>query len=144
MRLPSAGIDSIATGRAGRGGTRKQVSRLTYTSRTLTIAGWESAGLEQTPFVGRDREMRQLQAAYEGAAAGQGALVTVVGEPGIGKTALCEQLVRHVVDAGGLALVGHCYEEGSLSLPYLPFIEALRAHIRVHDPDLLRAELGSG
>jgi DNA-binding CsgD family transcriptional regulator len=100
--------------------------------------------LEQAPFVGRDRELRQLQAAYEGAAAGQGSLVTVVGEPGIGKTALCEQFIRHVVDAGGLALVGHCYEEGSLSLPYLPFIEALRAHIRVRDPDLLRAELGSG
>ena len=68
----------------------------------------------------------------------------VVGEPGIGKTALCEQLLRHVVDAGGLALIGHCYEEGTLGLPYLPFIEALRAHIRVRDLDVLRAELGSG
>src|SRR6516225_8969522 len=100
--------------RRGRSGIRKPVSRLTYTRRTVTVADWGSAGLEQAPFVGRDRELRQLQAAYEGAAAGQGSLVTVVGEPGIGKTALCEQFIRHVVDAGGLALVGHCYEEGSL------------------------------
>src|SRR5215467_14642844 len=99
MRLPSAGIDSLLR---GRGGIRKQVSRLTYTSRTVTIADWGLTRLAQTPFVGRDRALKQLQAAYEGAAAGQGALVTVVGEPGIGKTALGEQLVRHVADAGGL------------------------------------------
>ena len=43
----------------------------------------------------------------------------VVGEPGIGKTALCEQLATYVALRGGKALVGHCYEEGSLSLPYL-------------------------
>ena len=50
----------------------------------------------------------------------------VVGEPGIGKTALCEQLATYVALRGGKALVGHCYEEGSLSLPYLAFVEAMR------------------
>jgi broad-specificity NMP kinase len=48
----------------------------------------------------------------------------VVGEPGIGKTALCEQLSTYASLRGGQTLVGHCYEEGSLSLPYLPFVEA--------------------
>ena len=63
----------------------------------------------------------QLQAAFDAARSGQGAVVMVVGEPGIGKTALCEQLATYVGDARRAArCVGHCYEEGSLSLPYLP------------------------
>ena len=52
----------------------------------------------------------------------------VVGEPGIGKTALTEQLATYVSLRGGKTLVGHCYEEGSLSLPYLAFVEALRTY----------------
>jgi DNA-binding transcriptional ArsR family regulator len=36
--------------------------------------------------------VRQLQAAFNAAVAGQGTLVAVLGEPGIGKTSLCEQL----------------------------------------------------
>src|SRR5438105_6556471 len=68
----------------------------------------------------------------------------VVGEPGIGKTALCEQLATYVAIRGGMALVGHCYEEGSFSLPYLPFVEAIRSYVLARPPEALRAELGSG
>jgi tetratricopeptide (TPR) repeat protein len=68
----------------------------------------------------------------------------VVGEPGIGKTALCEQLATYVALRGGRALVGHCYEEGSLSLPYLAFVEALRAYAQSCDVSQLREELGPG
>jgi tetratricopeptide (TPR) repeat protein len=68
----------------------------------------------------------------------------VVGEPGIGKTALCEQLATYVALRAGRALVGHCYEEGSLSLPYLAFVEALRTYAQSCDVNLLREELGYG
>ena len=68
----------------------------------------------------------------------------VVGEPGIGKTSLCEQLATYVTVRGGKALVGHCYEEGSLSLPYLPFVEAMRSYVLAREPDGLRADLGNG
>jgi tetratricopeptide (TPR) repeat protein len=95
-------------------------------------------------FVGREAELRQLQSAFDAAASGQGSLTMVVGEPGIGKTALCEQLATYVALRGGRALVGHCYEEGSLSLPYLAFVEALRAYAQTCDPSRLREELGPG
>jgi tetratricopeptide (TPR) repeat protein len=95
-------------------------------------------------FVGREQELRQLQSAYDAALSGQGSLAMVVGEPGIGKTSLCEQLATYVTVRGGRALVGHCYEEGSLSLPYLPFIEAMRSYVLTREPDGLRADLGSG
>jgi tetratricopeptide (TPR) repeat protein len=95
-------------------------------------------------FVGREAELRQLQQAYDAAISGQGGLVMVVGEPGIGKTALCEQLATYVSIRGGRTLVGHCYEEGSLSLPYLAFVEAMRTYVLDRDPDALRTELGTG
>jgi tetratricopeptide (TPR) repeat protein len=68
----------------------------------------------------------------------------VTGEPGIGKTSLCEQLSTYVTLRGGRTLVGHCYEAGSLSLPYLAFVEALRSYVLSRDPKDLKEELGSG
>ena len=68
----------------------------------------------------------------------------VMGEPGIGKTALCEQLSTYVTLRGGRTLVGHCYEEGSLSLPYLAFVEAMRSYVLSREVKNLREELGTG
>jgi len=95
-------------------------------------------------FVGREAELKQLQSAFDGAMSGQGALLMVVGEPGIGKTALCEQISTYVTLRGGRTLVGHCYEEGSLSLPYLAFVEALRSYVLSREIKDLREELGTG
>ncbi|HEY7466740.1 MAG TPA: protein kinase, partial [Dehalococcoidia bacterium] len=100
--------------------------------------------LYRTVFVGREQELKQLQQAFDAAMSGQGGLVMVVGEPGIGKTAICEQLATYVSLRGGRTLVGHCYEEGSLSLPYLAFVEAMRSYVLARDPDGLRSDLGSG
>jgi serine/threonine protein kinase len=71
-------------------------------------------------FVGREAELKQLESAFDNALSGRGALVMIVGEPGIGKTTVTEQLTTYVGMRGGRTLIGHCYEEGSLSLPYLP------------------------
>jgi eukaryotic-like serine/threonine-protein kinase len=95
-------------------------------------------------FVGREPELKQLQSAFDGAMSGQGALTMVMGEPGIGKTALCEQLSTYVTLRGGRTLVGHCYEEGSLSLPYLAFVESLRSYVLAREVKDLREELGAG
>jgi tetratricopeptide (TPR) repeat protein len=100
--------------------------------------------LYRRTFVGRESELKQGQAAFDAALSGQGGLVMVVGEPGIGKTALCEQLATYVALRGGKALVGHCYEEGSLSLPYLAFVEAMRSYVLAREPDGLRSDLGTG
>jgi serine/threonine protein kinase/tetratricopeptide (TPR) repeat protein len=98
----------------------------------------------QKVFVGREPELRQLQSAFDGAISGQGTLMMVVGEPGIGKTAICDQLRTHVTLRGGKTLLGHCYEEGSLSLPYLAFVEAMRSYVLSREAKDLREELGTG
>jgi len=95
-------------------------------------------------FVGREAELGQLQSAFDAATSGQGSLVMVVGEPGIGKTSLCEQLATYATIRAGKTLVGHCYEEGSLSLPYLPFVEAMRSYVLAGEPERLREEMGTG
>ena len=68
----------------------------------------------------------------------------IVGEPGIGKTTITEQLATYVGMRGGKSLVGHCYEEGSLSLPYLAFVETMRQYVAQQDGEQLAKQLGSG
>jgi hypothetical protein len=95
-------------------------------------------------FVGREQALKHMQALFDSAISCQGALAVVVGETGIGKTAFCEQLATHVSLSGGRTLVSHCYEKGSLSLPYLAFVEALRSYVLSRPPEALRKEMGTG
>jgi eukaryotic-like serine/threonine-protein kinase len=103
-----------------------------------------SSPLYRRVFVGREQELKQLQSSFDNAMSGQGALMMVMGEPGIGKTALVEQLATYVTLRGGRTLVGHCYEEGSLSLPYLAFVEAMRSYVLSRELKDLQSELGTG
>jgi DNA-binding CsgD family transcriptional regulator len=111
--------------------------------RTSDHSAQDQQPENRPPFVGREHELRQLQAAFHAAAAGDGALVMLVGEPGIGKTTVCDQLCRFVSASGGLSLVGHCYEEGSFRRPYQPFVEAFSTYLRECDTETLTTELGS-
>jgi DNA-binding CsgD family transcriptional regulator/tetratricopeptide (TPR) repeat protein len=67
----------------------------------------------------------------------------LVGEPGIGKTALCEQFCEFVSASGGRRLVGHCYEEGSFRPPYQPFVEVFGQYFQESDIHAASAVLGS-
>jgi DNA-binding CsgD family transcriptional regulator len=96
-----------------------------------------------TPFVGRERELDRLRSAFHSAEVGRGAVLLVAGEPGAGKSALCRQFAAWVVARGSLSLTGQCDDAGSLSVPYLPFIEALRAATTVRDVTGIVASLGS-
>jgi predicted ATPase len=82
-------------------------------------------------FVGREAELGQLRTAFAAATAGPGRLLLVAGEPGIGKTALCQRLAAAVTADAGCALLGRCDDGGALSVPYLPFIEAVRGALAV-------------
>ncbi len=95
-------------------------------------------------FVGREQELKQLERAFDAALSGQGSLLMIVGEPGIGKTTITEQLATYVGMRGGKPLVGHCYEEGSLSLPYLAFVETMRSYVVEQDREELASQLGQG
>jgi DNA-binding CsgD family transcriptional regulator len=99
--------------------------------------------MARVPFVGRDAELGQLRQDFHDAAGGEPGVVMLVGEPGIGKTALCERLLDYVGRQGGRTLVGHCYDQPALRRPYLAFAEALRSYTHAHDAKRGREELGT-
>ena len=94
-------------------------------------------------FVGRRRELAELVAGFEAAAAGRGRLFLLVGEPGIGKSRLADELARHARARDARVLMGRCWEAGGAPA-YWPWIQALRDHVRECDLAVLRAQLGPG
>ena len=93
-------------------------------------------------FVGRQAEMDQLKGALEDVLGGRGRLVTLVGEPGIGKTRISEELATYAGMRGAKVLWGRCYEGGGAP-PYWPWVQAIRSYVRDIDADELRRQMGS-
>jgi hypothetical protein len=76
--------------------------------------------------VGRDREMDELLHAFEQTRDGAGRLITVAGEPGLGKTALVDEFLAAVSQSGNARVArGRCSERLAGNEAYLPFLEAL-------------------
>jgi predicted ATPase/DNA-binding SARP family transcriptional activator len=84
----------------------------------------------QTPLVGRVREMSLLRNCWEQAAAGEGCLVLIRGEPGIGKTRLAEEACHHVRQRGRWIITANCYEYEH-ALPHGPLTDILRGAIAI-------------
>ena len=79
-------------------------------------------------FVGRTRELSTLAAQLDDAGRGQGGVVLVSGEPGIGKSRLLSEFAQRAQKSGWLVLTGHAYDTEGMP-PYLAFAEALQDHI---------------
>jgi tetratricopeptide (TPR) repeat protein len=94
-------------------------------------------------FVGREPELAELLAGLEDALSGNGRLFLLVGEPGIGKSRLAEELTAHARARGAHVLVGRCWEAGGAPA-YWPWVQSLRAHVRESDLVALRSQLGPG
>jgi hypothetical protein len=92
-------------------------------------------------FVGRQQELATLCAHLAAARTGQGGLVLLAGEPGIGKTRLLAEFTQQARTDGSLVLLGRSYD-GEGMPPYLPFVEALRGYVRGRPPELLAMQLG--
>ena len=80
-------------------------------------------------FVGRQQELALFRERLEAAVQGRGGIVLVAGEPGIGKTRVCEELAAVVDQFGARVLWGRCYE-GEGAPAYWPCIEVIRSYAR--------------
>src|SRR5690242_1450380 len=78
-------------------------------------------------FVGRERELDALRGGLERSVAGRGSVFMVVGEPGIGKTALLDEFSARVRDSDLLVLWGRCWESGGAPA-YWPWVQVIRAY----------------
>jgi len=91
--------------------------------------------------VGRQEELSQLEDALLSANRGDGRFVLLAGEAGIGKTRLATELTKRARKLGCDVLWGSC-SEAELTLPYLPFLEAVGNHLGEQDPAVVRTGLG--
>jgi class 3 adenylate cyclase/tetratricopeptide (TPR) repeat protein len=78
----------------------------------------KSRPAETVPLIGREAELAALLAAAESARGWEGKLVDLVGEPGMGKSRLLEELRAR---AGDLLVLGAACEEYEASTPYFAF-----------------------
>ena len=72
-----------------------------------------------TPMVGRELEFERAATTAERALAGEGGILLVLGDPGIGKSRLVEELRGRVAGSAVTWLEGRCVSFGG-STPYLP------------------------
>lgn len=94
------------------------------------------------PFVGREDQLRHLGDRWAPTASGDGRLLLIAGEPGMGKTFLAARFARAAFAAGGSVLYGRAEEDALV--PYQPFVEALRHHFAHLDEEHLRSHLPVG
>jgi class 3 adenylate cyclase/tetratricopeptide (TPR) repeat protein len=78
----------------------------------------------QSPFVGRERELAFLHERMAAVRAGQGQVVGLVGEPGMGKTRLLHEFCRSLAGQTIAAYAGQCLSYGQV-IPYLPVRDIL-------------------
>jgi len=76
-------------------------------------------------FVGRDRELDILLDRIDSLPAAGGQVITVTGDPGIGKSRLTAELEARLADSGTRFLRAHCLPHGRSS-PYLPLARLLQ------------------
>ena len=83
------------------------------------------------PFVGRDMEVERMLSVLEGLHSG--AVLTIEGEPGIGKSRLLAELAAAADERRFLVLEGRG-NEGEVDVPFGPFLDALDDYLGSVNP----------
>lgn len=98
-------------------------------ARERELATIPVVGEESIPFVGRNQERAAILAAVDHMLRGQGSIVVIEGEAGMGKTRLLREIAGSVRWRGASLLQGQASEVPSLS-PFSPLVEALAPFIQ--------------
>lgn len=98
-------------------------------------------GMVAEPFVGRDRDLRRLQDAFDEAASGKGGIVLVTGAPGVGKTSVVREFGNAATASGARVLWGRAHETSGAP-PLWPWTQALRSLVETADPESLEHWVG--
>jgi class 3 adenylate cyclase/tetratricopeptide (TPR) repeat protein len=104
--------------------------------RRSGVPGHHARDLSQ--FVGRTRELVTLHERLAYATQGQGQVVGIVGEPGMGKSRLLYEFAQSLTGHAVTYREGHCLAYGSAT-PYLPVCDLLRQHCGITGADGVEA-----
>jgi class 3 adenylate cyclase/tetratricopeptide (TPR) repeat protein len=85
-------------------------------------------------FVGRSEEMRTLVSAFEQAFDGQGQVVGLVGEAGVGKSRLCHEFAQRS-RARGMPVYHAAAQAHTKSVPLLPVLQLMRTYFDITEQD---------
>lgn len=96
----------------------------------------------ELPFVGRSQEIGCLEAALEGALAGQPRAVLIAGEAGVGKTRLVQEFIRTAREGGAAARRVACWE-GDTAPAFWPWISLLQSFADDRGPGVFSEVLGA-
>jgi len=107
--------------------------RLIEASEVETRIG-ASAARGLTRFVGRRKELDALKEAFEKARSGQGQIVGIVGEAGVGKSRIILEMRGMLPKEECTCLEGQCLHYGG-SMAYLPFLDMLRNYFDIKEGD---------
>lgn len=114
---------------------------------TRTLHGYELVGVAaaagrfdfargrgMSRFVGRRGEIARLEGALDRAALGQGCVVDIVGEAGVGKSRLCSEFFAECRRRGAPVFEWHGMAHRT-SMPYLSYVENLRHALGIEERD---------
>ena len=104
------------------------------------VASLAQADWSPPHFIGRQNELAFIWGQYEAARNGYSNVTLLVGEPGIGKTRLLDELALRVAQDGALVLRGGAFEADGMP-PYLPFLEAIGRYIRITPWERLQKQI---
>lgn len=98
--------------------------------------------VDRTTFVGRTREYAALRGFLDQAVAGEGRVVMLGGQPGVGKTRIATEIGAEASEKGYLTIAGNCYDRDD-AVPFIPIVEILDdALARSATPEAFRGALG--
>ncbi|HKB52079.1 MAG TPA: adenylate/guanylate cyclase domain-containing protein [Solirubrobacterales bacterium] len=87
-----------------------------------------------TRFVGRSEEMEALEAGLERAKSGEGAVVGIVAEPGVGKSRLCHEFAERARSTGVEVFEAQAQAHGR-EIPFMSVLQMLRSYFGIADAD---------
>lgn len=95
---------------------------------------------ESKAMVGRRKETELLNSAVEKGISGQGQIISVVGEAGIGKSRLSRELIHNWAERGYFFFVGNCQSYGA-AISYLPWADLLKTYLGIKETDSMDAKI---
>jgi class 3 adenylate cyclase/tetratricopeptide (TPR) repeat protein len=104
---------------------KSEPQRAVVLGELITEAEHEAEGDEKLPFVDRERERAVLGAAVAPVRMGFGTMVELIGEPGIGKSRLAEELRENCGDMQQVTLRCQQYESATAYHPFRPFLRSI-------------------